>query len=229
MPPIPDYVLKCSNADVEKQCIPWNPSAWQTVFAGHETLYGALTEHVDLEGGIKRSFIHKMAPGDPLDLFLATMAWGSSPRGYGPARTQAILGQRGAAEKLATIVSITREHGALDGWTALLRDHHVSGLGMAFGTKLLYFAGYKLEYRPRPLILDALVRKSLQTAAPGTVPGSGTIWRADYEKYLMLAEEWASEVSWEQEPDVVEYALLKEAKRDGKPPEAESADGDAVA
>jgi hypothetical protein len=52
------------------------------------------------------------------------------------------------------------------------------------------------------------VRKALQTFAPGTVPAKGTVWKPNYLRYLELAEEWAAEPTWAQQPDVVEYALF---------------------
>ena len=86
--------------------------------------------------------------------------------------------------------------------------HKIKGLNMAFGTKLLYFAGYTTERRPRPLILDKRVRRALQVVAPGTVPPKGTVWSSDYLRYLKLAETWADDLVWHQNPDVVEYGLF---------------------
>ncbi len=40
------------------------------------------------------------------------------------------------------------------------------------------------------------------------MPAKGTVWKPDYLRYLKLAEEWAAEPTWAQQPDVVEYALF---------------------
>ena len=136
------------------------------------------------------------------------MAWGHRPKGYGPSRTKAILDHDGAEEEIAAIVEATRTEGAAAGWDALLNKHPVRGLNMSFGTKLLYFAGYSAEHRPRPLILDKRVRSSLQKTAPGTVPAKGRVRQADYLRYLKLADEWASDPAWQQTPEVVEYGLF---------------------
>lgn len=86
-------------------------------------------------------------------------------------------------------------------WT-LLNTHKITGLNMSFGTKLLYFAGYTTDHRPRPLILDERVRASLGKVAPETVPAKGWVRQADYVRYLDLAEEWAMDPLWRQTPEV---------------------------
>ena len=40
------------------------------------------------------------------------------------------------------------------------------------------------------------------------MPAKGKVLKADYLRYLDLAEEWAAETTWAQEPDAVEYALF---------------------
>ncbi len=195
--PVPAKIREYTAADMEAQRVKWIPGRWKNAFAGHEAAYKALIEHSKEAGGIARSFVHAQASGDPVDLFLMAMAWGYRPKDYGTARTEQILQQDRAEEKIAAIVHATRHDG-------------IKGLNMAFGTKLLYFAGYFAEHRPRPLVLDQRVRNSLQTLAPGTVPRKGKVWTADYLRYLNLAEDWAAEPTWAQEPDVVEYALFNQ-------------------
>lgn len=206
--PVPAAIRRYTVAAMEAQRVKWIPSRWKDTFVGHETAYKALEAHSETAGGIARSFIHEQAAGDPVDLFLMAMAWGYKPKDYGPTRTLRILQHNGAEEKIAAIVNATRSEGAAAGWSALLGAHKIKGLNMAFGTKLLYFAGYTTEHRPRPLILDKRVRTALQTVAPGTVPSKGKVWKEDYLGYLELAESWANDPLWRQEADVVEYGLF---------------------
>ena len=205
---VPELIRRHHTADVDAQRIKWVPERWITAFSGREGLHGDLKAHSEEAGGIARSFIHARAHGDPVDLFLMAMAWGYGPKGYGPHRTRAVLDADGAEEKIGAIVEATQTEGAAAGWHALLTTHKIKGLNMSFGTKLLYFAGYTTEHRPRPLILDKRVRASLQKVAPGTVPAKGWVRQTDYLRYLDLAEEWASDPTWQQAPDVVEFGLF---------------------
>ncbi|MCP2621575.1 hypothetical protein NLB33_01750 [Mycolicibacterium smegmatis] len=205
---IPHIVRRYTSAHVERQRNRWIPERWAGVFAGHEQAHADLREHVEEAGGIARSFLHAQAGRDPVDLFLMTMAWGYQPKDYGPQRTAAVLGQDGAVEKINAIVEATRTDGAAAGWSALLDSHKIRGLGMSFGTKLLYYAGYTCHQKQRPLVLDERVRAALAIIAPGTVPARGWVRRDDYLRYLDLAESWATNPAWNQAPDVVEYALF---------------------
>jgi hypothetical protein len=40
------------------------------------------------------------------------------------------------------------------------------------------------------------------------VPPEGVVRETDYLRHLELAETWASDPIWNQQPDVVEYALF---------------------
>jgi hypothetical protein len=205
---VPDPIRRYTVDDVAAQRIRWLPDRWTAAFARHEAAHRSLVAHSEAADGIARSHIHARADGDPVDLFLMAMAWGYKPKDYGPHRVKAILDADGTEDRIRAIVDATRSEGAAAGWHALLNNHKINGLNMSFGTKLLYFAGYTTDHRPRPLVLDEKVRASLDNIAPGTVPAKGFVYQADYLRYLNLAETWASNPSWAQAPDVVEYALF---------------------
>jgi hypothetical protein len=181
-----------------------------------------VSAHADAENGIRRRFVHDYGARheDPVALFLLAMAWGFAEVGYGAYRTKAILAQDDAEYKINHIVTETRINGAGAGWTALLGAHWIKGMNMSFGTKLLYFAGYHAGLSPRPLILDDRVRWSLYDLARGAVPPPGStskVTKAHYLQYLDLAEAWAADATWNQEPEVVEFGLFDLNGRYGDP------------
>ena len=136
------------------------------------------------------------------------MAWGFGPKTYGPARVAKMMSDPGFESNLVAIVEDVRTKGAAEGWTSLLKTHKIYRLGMAFGTKLLYFAAYTSDCPgPRPLVLDQFVRAALvEFGAP--VRAKGTLWRDDYINYLTIAERWAHDRSWGVAPDIVEFGLF---------------------
>lgn len=207
--PVPAPLLRYTRSDVADQVVRADIGRWRDVFVGHEALYDDLVDHVGTTGGISRSFIHRQSSGDAVGLFLLAMAWGYEDAGYGPYRTRQILALTKSDQSIRTIVDMTRSCGADAGWDALFGECRLKGLNLSFGTKLLYFAGYETDHRPRPLILDDRARWSLYDLKRGTVPapGRGTVTKGDYLRYCQLAEVWASDPFWKQEPDVVEYGL----------------------
>jgi hypothetical protein len=177
---LPALLLDFGRADVAAQRVPWSSQSWAGVLGQYRRLAAALTQEVEQYGGIRRAFVHALAEADPVELFLATMAWGFGPTPYGPARVNEMMTTASFATRVGQIVVEAQTAGAAAGWTSLLDTSKVPGLGMAYGTKLLYFAAYtSARPGPRPLVLDRFVRAAL-VAIGVPIPGEGTLWRNDY-------------------------------------------------
>lgn len=213
---VPETLRPYSREDVSFQLVPWVADDWVGAFYARPETFEELSNHVASRGGIGRDFIHDYAArtADPIAVFLLAMAWGFANVGYGPHRTSQIVSDPTNLYKIKHIVGETLEHGPVAGWTALISTHKIGGISLSFGTKLLYFAGYRHWYNGRdsipPLILDNRVRWSLYDLARGAVPPPGSrVYTDHYLNYLHIAQSWAADPSWSQDPDVVEFGLFE--------------------
>lgn len=149
--------------------------------------------------------------GKPVDLFLAAMAWGFGPRGYGWSRTAKMInpdgkdGEASVEAAVAAYCSAWHRGGAAAvarAWTS--GPGKIWGLGPAFASKAAYFALYERENKNGPLIAD------LNTAWSAWALGG--IWdsRYDAEKYAEYVD-WCQRWAYELEcrSDDIERALFR--------------------
>jgi hypothetical protein len=149
-----------------------------------------------------------------VQLATAALAWGFGVRGYGRFRTGRVLDQDPDGARLAGALEYLRAEeippGVLvDAYVRFHTSHRLRGLGPAFFTKILYFAGYR-RGRPglQPLILDAVVARRLpEDAGPArkyTYGWTSSTWHT----YLAWAEKQAARPEFAGEPDHVEIGLF---------------------
>jgi len=147
---------------------------------------------------------------DPVDLFLAAMAWGFGTTGYGWSRTAKMInpGLRNEEEAVAAAVGAYRSAWAEGGAEAVAQSWErgtgrIAGLGPAFGSKVAYFAIYDRDKQSGPLIAD------LNTA--WSVWALSGIWDSRYNstkyaEYVAWCVRWADELHCRS--DDIERALF---------------------
>lgn len=197
----------------QSQPVQWHPDAWrrhwdENGLPGRHVLDELAAEYHG-HGLIRREFILDTYSVRPAaELFIATMAWGSGPDSRGPARAGGILAQPGAEARISDTVRVVRQSGGAAGYRAYYARNRIEKLDVAFVTKLLYFAGYRSEHRPRPLIYDSRVAAALVRfpSAPLFPLYTEGVTTAAYQRYCAWAETIATECR--TEPVVIEWALF---------------------
>lgn len=215
MTSIDDIVTK-RDARAEVQPITWRRANWESVWEENPELPGReVLDAIDTEvagdgaGSIRRAWVRSLADGDPVVFLAASTIWGfGNYVRRGRPSLQSMLRTPDVDTIVTDIIAAARTD-AGDGYSALFarRRTRISSLGIAFGTKVVHFAGYD-HATPRPLVLDARVYaavQSLEPSAPVPDPSRYTTG-AQYRTYC----EWAGEIAARNhvESEHVEYALF---------------------
>jgi hypothetical protein len=139
------------------------------------------------------------------------MIWGYGPVGYGPWRTKRVLdSNEQAGERLAEVAQTVAAEGVLKGFRNIAAKP-LKHLGVAFGTKYLYFVslaqpeGDEIGSAIAP-VLDDVVRRWM--AANAGVPLRIHYWNAkDYERFLHLLDQWGARLDLRR--DEVEELIFR--------------------
>jgi len=212
-----DHLIAATRSDPQAQPITWNRSAWAELWDRDPSLPAtSVLDLIEAEvtgagaGTIRRSWVRSLADGDPTVFLAASTIWGygNYVRRGRPA-LQLMLTTPGASAIAEDIINAARRDAAA-GFSALFDQRgrtRIARLGIAFGTKVVHFAGYDFA-SPRPLVLDARVYLAAKEFAPAEQipnPAKRTTG-AQYRRYC----EWAGEVAERAnvDPEVVEYTLF---------------------
>lgn len=209
-----ELVDSVSGADLDTQRISWSRVRWRRLEATCANVLDRIDAEVSRHGTISRSWLRGLVD-EPMTLLVATMIWGFGPDRYGPSKLERMLTRRRTDAPIADVVTeivAQSQHGAGRGFTALFDSHgdtRVMELGVAFGTKLVHFAGYDTASDPRPLVYDLRVWSATEHLddCPTFPSPRGFVATADYERYCA----WAGDVAAERElePAIIEYALFR--------------------
>jgi hypothetical protein len=207
------------------QLIEWNPANWTEVGTSAFPA-GATIQHLERASvpsargrpALTRQAVREThAALGPRGGFVAALVWGFGPTGYGASRVRKILGSPSAAAIVEDIWDTAATEGARAGFSALWENgrSRITGLGTAFGTKVLYFAATNDTPDPAPLVLDRFVYKGAhRLAAEGAIADASRV--PDPRRYLASAT-YADFCAWaeQQSPgasDEVEYVLFKHGR-----------------
>jgi len=156
--------LNAVNQPIEDHAVRWSADAWIGAEPWSKDTRGRLKDlrdHLERDGSgrmISRADVFDRR-GDPLDLFLAAMAWGFGDRGYGWYRTATVINTAGEARVARAVETLQRaaeEGGSAGTWKAWSRGGvaKLPGLGTAFASKVAYFACFDRTTGRGPLIAD---------------------------------------------------------------------------
>lgn len=151
-----------------------HPARWQTSRYANLRPYQSALAVLPLRMTTPDLFAIR-ATGDVRRLFLWTMAWGfgGDRQAYGPWRTDRMLGPVDADTRLKHLVELAATKTPGDAFYALHNTCRLPWLGTAFGSKVLYAAGFM--HTPHPLqrlVLDAMVTRAFKRRDVLTALGS---------------------------------------------------------
>jgi hypothetical protein len=205
-------------APVSTQVIRWRPESWRR-HVERQGLMPLLEEPLSAapgatsrpEGRISREdVVESFARGTELDAYVAAIVWGCGSRARNRGRMLRVFRENErVVDTIQKMVRALRDADPAKAWDVLVSEHHLNWLGIAFGTKVAYFAALSSDSRlegPVPLIADANVGAALGTRV--------TKDRGAYIDYCERA--WALSRDLDEtrrRPDQIEYALFDEGRK----------------
>lgn len=216
---VSELVAQLNDGDSGDQMIAWNSRSWRDRLEhlGEPVRSGldALEKEIAESGGIRRSWVHDQRHMDPVPFLVIVMAWGFGKTGYGTGRVrQMVESALQDPTVLPGIIELARRS-AGEAYPSMFGPAgraRIRQMGVAFGTKFLYFSGYSDNQTLRPLIYDQRVHVSLLKIPdrgfdlPRSPSGLRT---SQYLSYLEFAQRWAVDLG--VEPDTLERALFEGA------------------
>lgn len=202
--PLPDERPIPVHAERWRKALP--AGAWPAGFAEGNTAFRAdVFDVADRWRNGAASTVH---------LVTAALAWGHGIRGYGRYRTRQVLAQDPNGTRLDAALEALRTpkpspDALLDAYDHFRSTHRLRGLGPAFFTKILYFAGYRHGRGGiQPLILDKVVAGRLPDEA-GPANRYTTQWASStWHAYLRWAAAEAARPEFGGRPELVEMSLF---------------------
>lgn len=201
------------------QAVSFNPQTWKRWLPNDlwpdelDLLQGPGKFHRINREDVFRLSADVRTPAQAVRCYVAACVWGTGTGGIGVARrARPLRSHDDAGQRILKAITTLREDGAVAAYRRLRKggDTNLRGLGPAFFTKVLYFAGWDAAPGPRPLILDQFVVRAFNEQAEVTWRTNWTWTHDQYDWYLNTVAGWAS--SWGTTADVVERELFDHGK-----------------
>ena len=211
-----EFRVWTSQGQPGQDAVVWNPDRWRRTLPAYAALFDRLPANGLDRAAVADAFADATmtSPSVVLDAFLTSYAWGQGRNAYGPARAARILtANPDAAPVLAEVAQLARTAGGPAAF-GYLAANRLRGLGPAFATKFLHFAGAAADADLPPLIMDKLTAGFL-AAHTGWKVNSQSWSRTEYRRYLTTAAAKADLLG--TTPTIVEYLMFRTetAKRPG--------------
>lgn len=152
-------------------------------------------------------------PREAIQFYVMASAWGVGVnQRFVTRRTWVLTRNENVGERLLAGLRIAQQTSAVAAYASFRHGgpNRLVHLGPGFFTKILYFGSWDDSPARRPLILDQYVAAALNDVAGLGWADTWNWTTSQYEQYLDLAAQWASE--WGCQPDVVEKTLFEHGK-----------------
>ena len=191
---------------------PWTRVWWRRSFPEQSAWLSTVPDPISRDDATACA-IDATTPEGAVRAFIGSMIWGYGLVGYGPWRTLRVLDSNaGSAMRLAEAAEVVEMDGGLAGFRNLA-GRPLRYLGVAFGTKYLYFVSRAVAERRGDgdgsqivPVLDDVVRRWVLAHSGVTLRIDA--WRtSDYRRYLTLLDGWGAALGVRR--DIVEELVFR--------------------
>lgn len=182
---------------------------WRVAARDQAALLRGIPDELDRVSGRAFALGRPRSQRGALACFIASQIWGFGTNGYGPHRLEKALAHPGLGRTLAEARAQLVDGDPVGAFRTLCVVDEIPYVGMAFGSKFLYFT----DPHRRALILDSLLRAWLAEHAGVELRGGRD--EREYAMWLLIAEQWAKALNIAA--DQLELVIFTDALPDDSP------------